>query len=66
MVAAGGYLWVVEERSDAVVRIDPRTARVVGKPLRVGTTPVGLAAGAGSLWVTNNGSDTVTRIDPGG
>jgi YVTN family beta-propeller protein len=66
MAAAGGYLWVVEERSNDVIRIDPKTATVVGKPIRVGDTPVGLTVGAGSLWVTNNGSDNVTRIDPGG
>jgi streptogramin lyase len=47
-----------------VMRIDPKTAKVVGTPLRVGQTPVGLAFGDGSLWVSNNASDNVTRIDP--
>jgi DNA-binding beta-propeller fold protein YncE len=65
MVAAGGYLWVVNETSGNVVRIDPDQAEVVGKPIKVGDTPVGLAAGAGSLWVTNNRSNDVTRIAPG-
>jgi YVTN family beta-propeller protein len=65
MVAAGGYLWVVNETSEDVVRIDPKKAEVVGDPIKVGDTPVGLAFGANSLWVSNNRSDDVTRIDPG-
>jgi serine/threonine-protein kinase len=66
MVAAGDYLWVVNETSGDVVRIDPEEAKVVGKPIDVGDTPVGLAVGAGDLWVSNNRSNDVTRIDPGG
>jgi YVTN family beta-propeller protein len=54
----------VNETSNDVVRINPKTAKVVGAPIKVGTTPVGLAVGAGSLWVTNNASNNVTRIDP--
>jgi streptogramin lyase len=65
MVAAGGYLWVVNETSGNVVRIDPKKATVVGDPIDVGDIPVGLAVGAGDLWVSNNRSDDVTRIDPG-
>jgi streptogramin lyase len=66
MVAAAGYLWVVNEASDDVMRIDPKRGEVVGSPIEVGKTPVGIAYGAGSLWVSNNASDNVTRIDPGG
>jgi YVTN family beta-propeller protein len=65
MAAAGGYLWVVNETDGTVARIDPTTFKVVGAPIKVGKTPVGLAYGAGSLWVSNNASNTVTRIDPG-
>jgi serine/threonine-protein kinase len=57
-------LWVVNEGGNSVSRIDPKAGKVVGSPIRVGKTPVGIAAGAGSVWVTNNASDTVTRIDP--
>jgi DNA-binding beta-propeller fold protein YncE len=65
MAVARGFLWVVNERSNNVMRINPKTAKVVGEPIRVGNTPVGIAAGARSLWVTNNRSDNVTRINPG-
>ncbi len=64
MVAAGGYLWVVNETSGSVMRIDPKRGKVVGKEIKVGETPVGLAAGAGALWVSNNASNTVSRIKP--
>ncbi len=66
MVEANGYLWVVSERTNSVMRINPERAEVVGAEIPVGETPVGLALGAGSLWVSNNASDDVTRIDPGG
>ena len=66
MVAAGGFLWVVNETSGNVVRIDLKQAKVVGDPIEVGDTPVGLAVGAGDLWVSNNRSNDVTRIDPAG
>ena len=49
-----------------MLRIDPKLARVVGKPIKVGEFPVGHSGGVGALWVSNNRSDTVTRIDPGG
>jgi DNA-binding beta-propeller fold protein YncE len=65
MVEANGFLWVVNERSNNVMRIDPERARRVGSPIKVGDTPVGLAVGAGDLWVSNNRSNDVTRIDPG-
>jgi serine/threonine-protein kinase len=46
------------------MRIDPKRGKVVGKEIKVGETPVGLAAGAGALWVSNNASNTVSRINP--
>ena len=64
MAAAGGSVWVVNEASNNLIRIDPDKAKVVGSPIEVGETPVGLAYGAGSLWVSNNASDDVTRIRP--
>jgi serine/threonine-protein kinase len=65
MVEANGFLWVVNERSNNVMRIDPKRAKRVGAPIDVGDTPVGLAVGGGALWVSNNRSNDVSRIDPG-
>jgi streptogramin lyase len=47
---------------DVVVRIDPRTNRVVDRiPV---DPPSGLAFGQGSVWATSAGYGTVSRIDP--
>jgi hypothetical protein len=46
-----------------VVRLDPRSLRPVGEPIRVGTKPSWLAVAAGSLFVTDQNDGTVARID---
>ena len=47
---------------DVVLRIDPRTNRVVDRiPV---DPPSGLAFGHGSVWATSAGYGTVSRIDP--
>src|SRR5918998_1745593 len=47
---------------DVVLRIDPRTNRVVNRiPV---DPPSGLAFGHGSVWATSAGYGTVSRIDP--
>ena len=48
---------------DSVARIDPRTNRLLGRPVRTGASPQSLAVGGGSLWVANHDERTVTRID---
>jgi len=71
MTVANGMLWVLAD-AGTVVRVDPRTNRVVGKPLRVPADAEAIAAGERALWVTRvapgdlgaPGDDAVTRIDP--
>jgi class 3 adenylate cyclase/streptogramin lyase len=46
-----------------VARIDASTDEVLGA-IRVGTTPIGIAAGEGGVWVTNFDDQTLQRIDP--
>jgi DNA-binding beta-propeller fold protein YncE len=74
-VAVGdGSVWVVRaggpdaDRSQ-LVRIDPRTDKTVGEPIRVpGAVPLDLVAGNG-VWVTDSGGalrsrpGSVTRVD---
>jgi DNA-binding SARP family transcriptional activator/DNA-binding beta-propeller fold protein YncE/ABC-type branched-subunit amino acid transport system substrate-binding protein len=70
-IAAGdGAVWVASGADDRVVRLDPRTGRVVAQiPIaavrgaRV-ASPYGVAVGAGALWVTAALAGTVSRIDP--
>jgi DNA-binding beta-propeller fold protein YncE len=70
LAVANGRLWVLTG-AGTVVRLDPATNRVVGKPLRVPADTAAIAAAQGALWVTTvasgdlgaPGKDTVARID---
>jgi DNA-binding beta-propeller fold protein YncE len=46
-----------------VWRIDPKTAKVVGSPIKVPMRPVAMAADADSLWVAGLEAGTLLRID---
>jgi hypothetical protein len=47
----------------ALWEIDPRTDRVVGKPLRLNTQqPIALAVAAGNVWVADSNKGTLTRV----
>jgi DNA-binding beta-propeller fold protein YncE len=70
MAVADGKLWV--RAAGAVVRIDPETNTVVGKPLPVPADAEAIAVGDRALWaarvapgdLATPGKDAVTRIDP--
>ena len=57
-----GSLWVADLDTKTIVRVDPRTGRIVGR-LRVGGLPIRLGIGFGSLWVRDD-SGRVLRIRP--
>jgi len=65
VVATPGAVWVTNSGGggDSVARIDPKTNRLAGRPVRTGASPQSLAVGGGSLWVANHDARTVTRID---
>ena len=65
LVATPGAVWVTNSGAggDSVARINPKTNRVAGRPVRTGASPQSLAVGGGSLWVANHDAGTVTRID---
>jgi virginiamycin B lyase len=63
-IATGfGSVWVVCYWQEQLLRIDPRTRRIVAR-IPIGDGPLGVSTGAGSVWVTNRDSRTVSRIDP--
>jgi len=67
IAVAYGRVWVAEPRQGPgiVLRLDPRTNRVTGPPIRVGTGPGPIVAGFGAVWVNNwNGEGSVSRVDP--
>jgi DNA-binding beta-propeller fold protein YncE len=63
LAVAGGDVWVTNGGDGTVTRIDRRSARVVGAPIRVGGRPLGIAAGGGAVWVSSFDDGTVWRLD---
>ena len=59
--AAGGSIWVSEYGAPYLLRIDPKTNRVLSKT-QIGFGSCGLGAGAGSLWVEDTSSSTISRV----
>ena len=59
--AAGGSVWVSEYGSPYLLRIDPKSNRIVSKT-HIGIGSCGLGAGAGSLWVEDTSSGTLSRV----
>ena len=60
--AAGGrFVWVSEYGAPYLLKIDPKTNKVVGKT-GIGLGSCGLGFGAGSLWVEDTSSSTVSRV----
>jgi YVTN family beta-propeller protein len=59
------WLWTTDSERDVVIRVDPRSGRMVGGPVRVSEDPGGIAAGRdGGVWVTSAERDSVTRLEP--
>jgi streptogramin lyase len=63
IVVTGGRVWFADHEGGTVRRLDPRSLRPVGEPIRVGTQPRWLVPAAGSLFVTDEDDGTVARID---
>ena len=57
-----GSLWATSASAGAVVRVDPRTNRVVAR-IFTGGTPANLTAAFGSLWAGSATGTAVFRID---
>ncbi|HET7129906.1 MAG TPA: hypothetical protein VFJ93_12605 [Gaiellaceae bacterium] len=60
--AAGGkWIWVSEYGRPYLLKIDPRTSKVVSKT-GIGTGSCGLGYGAGSMWIEDTSTSTVSRV----
>ena len=63
-VAVGeGAVWVLNNDSSTLFRIDPGTNLIVARITTVDTAE-DAAAGAGALWITHPAIDAVSRVDP--
>ena len=60
--AAGGkWIWVSEYGQPFLLKIDPKTNKVVSKT-GIGTGSCGLGYGAGSMWIEDTNTSTVSRV----
>jgi len=62
LAAAGGSVWAGEMSTGDVVRIDPKTGKVVGR-VNAGARIFDVVASPGAVWAVGNLSGTVARID---
>jgi hyaluronoglucosaminidase len=58
----GGSVWVADDQGAAVVRVSPRTNRVVAR-LPVGDGPADMAFSGSTAWVVNHRDKVLSRID---
>lgn len=57
----GGAVWVSDYGAPYLLKIDPKTNKVVRK-IGIGSGSCGLGYGAGSLWIEDTSSNTVSRV----
>jgi peptide/nickel transport system substrate-binding protein len=63
-VAQGsGALWVTDQESSTLVRVDPETFRV-DERIPVGAGPTGVTTAEGFIWVANSDDRTISVVDP--
>ena len=58
-----GSIWAAEPEVDILVRINPRTHRVV-QTVPLPGTPVAVTTGLGAVWVASSPPGVLTEIDP--
>src|SRR5262245_46807806 len=63
-IAAGfGSVWVANDGSGTLARVDPKTNRVTRR-VRVGRGACSVATGSGFVWLTNYRTASVVRVSP--
>jgi streptogramin lyase len=58
----GGSVWAADDQGAQVVRVSPRTGRVIARPA-VGDGPADMAFDGTTAWVINHRDRVLTRID---
>jgi YVTN family beta-propeller protein len=62
IATGGGFVWVVNELSGTLSRVDPKRQAV--QTLELGDSVNGVAYGGDSIWVTNGAEREVVQISP--
>ena len=63
LVEARGLLWIACSDTGLLFRVDPRTATLVGKPIRAGKALLTVAASRKRIWVGDSYQGAVNSID---
>jgi streptogramin lyase len=63
VVAERGLLWIVASDTGNLFRVDPHTAKLVGKPIRAGKSLLTVAAGQDRIWVGDSYAGAVNSVD---
>jgi len=64
IAATSDALWITNSTRGTVIKLDPRTRRPLGRPIRVGGEPIDVGAGEDGVWIANYRNGTVQEIDP--
>src|SRR5687768_16413346 len=57
-------VWVLNNDGGTLVKVDPGSKKIDGRPVPVGESPQFIALGAGSVWTTAGLGSRVGRLDP--
>ena len=57
-----GSAWASAEPPGTIVRVDPVSNRILGRPVPAGTTPIYTSAGASGLWVADFGTGELLHL----
>lgn len=63
LAVSAGALWVLKNDDQALLRIDPRSGRVVAR-ISLSFVPFDIAATDNAVWITGYYDDELVRIDP--
>jgi len=63
-IAVGrGAVWVANSLDGTATRIDPKTGKVVAKPVEVGGNPSAVTVRGGTAWISLLADNAVARVD---
>jgi len=63
IASAFGAVWVANDGSGTLARIDPKKNRVIRR-VRLGEGVCSVATGAGFVWATNYRTGAIVRVSP--
>jgi streptogramin lyase len=62
-VESQGLLWIAASDSGYLFRVDPHTAKLIGKPVRAGKALLTVAAGGHRIWIGDSYAGAVNSLD---